>query len=54
VEYQLTEDGRRLKPVVEVMREFGLWLKTRPELEPENPELAAVEEAQAVVLLSDA
>lgn len=54
VEYQLTEDGQRLKPVVEVMRDFGLWLKTRPELEPENPELAAVEEAQAVVLLSDA
>jgi DNA-binding HxlR family transcriptional regulator len=54
VEYQLTEDGQRLKPVVEVMRDFGLWLKTRPELEPENPQLAAVEEAQAVVLLSDA
>jgi DNA-binding HxlR family transcriptional regulator len=27
VEYRLTEDGERLRPVVEVMREFGLWLK---------------------------
>jgi DNA-binding HxlR family transcriptional regulator len=27
VEYQLTEDGDRLRPVVGVMREFGLWLK---------------------------
>jgi DNA-binding HxlR family transcriptional regulator len=45
VEYRLTEDGRRLKPVVEVMRDFGLWLKTRPELQSENPELAGVENA---------
>ncbi|MBN3855835.1 helix-turn-helix transcriptional regulator [Paraburkholderia sp. Ac-20340] len=30
VEYRLTEDGTRLLPVVEVMREFGLWLKARP------------------------
>ncbi|WP_322045529.1 helix-turn-helix domain-containing protein [Paraburkholderia sp. J67] len=29
VEYRLTEDGLRLLPVVEVMREFGLWLKGR-------------------------
>ncbi|WP_423382190.1 winged helix-turn-helix transcriptional regulator [Burkholderia sp. LMG 32019] len=29
VEYDLTADGDRLRPVVEVMREFGLWLKTR-------------------------
>lgn len=29
VEYQLTEEGERLKPVVEVMRTFGLWLKAR-------------------------
>lgn len=29
VEYELTEDGRRLEPVVEVMREFGLWVKSR-------------------------
>ncbi len=27
VEYQLTEDGDRLRPVVEVMKEFGMWLK---------------------------
>ncbi|MBV4519388.1 helix-turn-helix transcriptional regulator [Pseudomonas sp. SWRI74] len=27
VEYQLTEDGDRLRPVVSVMRDFGLWLK---------------------------
>jgi DNA-binding HxlR family transcriptional regulator len=30
VEYQLANDGERLKPVIEVMREFGLWLKSRP------------------------
>lgn len=30
VEYQLTDDGQRLRPVVEVMRDFGLWLKARP------------------------
>ncbi|MFT4247265.1 MAG: helix-turn-helix domain-containing protein [Pseudomonas sp.] len=29
VEYALTQDGLRLLPVVEVMREFGLWLKQR-------------------------
>ncbi|RAS20733.1 helix-turn-helix transcriptional regulator [Paraburkholderia bryophila] len=32
VEYQLTEDGERLRPVVEVMRNFGLWLKARSAL----------------------
>jgi len=30
VEYELTEDGRRLEPVVEVMKQFGLWIKSRP------------------------
>lgn len=29
VEYELTSDGARLAPVVEVMRTFGLWLKGR-------------------------
>ncbi|TRX76378.1 winged helix-turn-helix transcriptional regulator [Pseudomonas mangiferae] len=29
VEYALTEDGRRLEPVVAVMKTFGLWLKSR-------------------------
>ncbi|MGC1329833.1 winged helix-turn-helix transcriptional regulator [Pseudomonas sp.] len=29
VEYRLTADGERLKPVVEVMKTFGLWLKAR-------------------------
>ncbi|KUZ16647.1 HxlR family transcriptional regulator [Burkholderia diffusa] len=29
VEYDLTADGDRLRPVVEVMRAFGLWLKAR-------------------------
>lgn len=29
VEYALTDDGRRLQPVVEVMKEFGLWVKAR-------------------------
>ncbi len=46
VEYQLTEDGQRLRPVVEVMRDFGLWLKSRPELEPESSELDAVGSCQ--------
>jgi DNA-binding HxlR family transcriptional regulator len=35
VEYRLTEDGQRLRPVVEVMRDFGLWLKGRAERESE-------------------
>ncbi len=30
VEYQLTEDGQCLRKVVEVVKEFGLWLKARP------------------------
>ena len=29
VEYALTEDGMRLKAVVSVVQEFGLWLKLR-------------------------
>jgi DNA-binding HxlR family transcriptional regulator len=29
VEYSLTEDGARLKKVVAVVKEFGLWLKDR-------------------------
>ncbi|AYG60347.1 winged helix-turn-helix transcriptional regulator [Rhizobium jaguaris] len=29
VEYALTEDGKRLKNVVTVIQEFGLWLKQR-------------------------
>ncbi|ABO56922.1 helix-turn-helix transcriptional regulator [Burkholderia vietnamiensis] len=29
VEYDLSVDGDRLRPVVETMREFGLWLKAR-------------------------
>ncbi|WP_413398592.1 winged helix-turn-helix transcriptional regulator [Pseudomonas sp. 1P02AnB] len=29
VEYELTADGRRLEPVVAVMKTFGLWLKAR-------------------------
>lgn len=29
VEYALTTDGQRLLPVVEVMKEFGLWLKEK-------------------------
>jgi DNA-binding HxlR family transcriptional regulator len=46
VQYELTEDGARLAPVVEVMRDFGLWVKSRPmtlqtpepySLEHENP-----------------
>jgi DNA-binding HxlR family transcriptional regulator len=29
VEYALTADGERMKPVVSVMMDFGLWLKER-------------------------
>ncbi|EJJ29077.1 winged helix-turn-helix transcriptional regulator [Rhizobium sp. CF142] len=29
VEYRLTEDGKRLVPVVKVMQEFGKWLLER-------------------------
>lgn len=29
VEYRLTDDGLRVRPVVAVMKEFGLWLKSR-------------------------
>ena len=27
VEYELTEDGNRMRPVVDVMQAFGVWLK---------------------------
>lgn len=29
VEYKLTDEGRRLQPDVEVMKQFGLWVKSR-------------------------
>ncbi|HZG20749.1 MAG TPA: helix-turn-helix domain-containing protein [Herbaspirillum sp.] len=29
VEYELTAEGQRLIPVVNVMKEFGLWLKEK-------------------------
>jgi DNA-binding HxlR family transcriptional regulator len=29
VEYALTADGERLRPIVKVMMDFGLWLKAR-------------------------
>lgn len=31
VEYRLSEEGERLRPVVEVVKAFGLWLKGRDE-----------------------
>ena len=30
VEYCLSEEGQRLRKIVEVLKEFGLWLKDRP------------------------
>ena len=30
VEYCLSVEGERLRPVVEVVKTFGLWLKARP------------------------
>ena len=32
VEYCLSTDGDRLRPVVDVVKTFGLWLKARPEV----------------------
>lgn len=29
VEYALTEDGKRLEKVIGIVRDFGLWLKSR-------------------------
>lgn len=31
VEYCLTTEGQRLRKIVEVLQEFGLWLKGRPQ-----------------------
>lgn len=31
VEYCLSEEGQRLRKIVEVLKEFGLWLKDRPQ-----------------------
>ncbi|MET3434502.1 DNA-binding HxlR family transcriptional regulator [Herbaspirillum seropedicae] len=36
VEYEVTEDGKRLEPVVKVMKEFGLWLKERDAVRAAN------------------
>ncbi|CAG2314049.1 MULTISPECIES: winged helix-turn-helix transcriptional regulator [Burkholderia] len=44
VEYDLTADGDRLRPVVDVMREFGLWLKARDVLADAIPDTAAAPE----------
>ena len=41
VEYDLTADGERLRPVVDVMREFGLWLKARDAHVDAMPDTAA-------------
>ncbi|MCA7949310.1 helix-turn-helix transcriptional regulator [Burkholderia seminalis] len=46
VEYDLTADGDRLRPVVEVMREFGLWLKARDEQADPTPDTAAAIETR--------
>lgn len=37
VQYQLTEDGQRLRKVVEVVKEFGLWLKARHTTDAPQP-----------------
>ncbi|GAA0903646.1 helix-turn-helix domain-containing protein [Rothia nasimurium] len=37
VDYQLTEDGLRLLPVVDAMKGFGMWLKQRNADESVNP-----------------
>lgn len=33
VEYALTSDGERLKPLLEMLHTFGHWLKARPQSE---------------------
>ncbi|MDP9649776.1 winged helix-turn-helix transcriptional regulator [Paraburkholderia caledonica] len=45
VEYRLTSNGERLKPVIEVMREFGLWLKGRAILDSQQADLECAEDA---------
>jgi DNA-binding HxlR family transcriptional regulator len=40
VEYGLTADGQRLRKVVEVLKEFGLWLKQEQQLSPDQAKLA--------------
>jgi DNA-binding HxlR family transcriptional regulator len=40
VEYCLTADGQRLRKVVEVLKEFGLWLKQEQQQNPEQAKLA--------------
>ncbi|WP_282348302.1 helix-turn-helix domain-containing protein [Pseudomonas sp. PS01301] len=42
VEYELTVEGRRLEPVVEVMKHFGLWVKGRESVGSEIPTDAAM------------
>lgn len=37
VEYHLSEEGQRLRKIVEVLKEFGLWLKDRPSLSGDAP-----------------
>jgi len=38
VEYCLSAEGERLRPVVDVVKTFGLWLKARPAFEPSIPD----------------
>jgi DNA-binding HxlR family transcriptional regulator len=42
VEYELTVEGRRLEPVVEVMKHFGLWVKGRESVGSKIPIDAAM------------
>jgi hypothetical protein len=46
MEYELTEEGDRLRPVVGVMRESGLWLK-----QSGKPLMADDQDSQARSLL---
>jgi len=36
VEYSLTSDGERLKPLLEMLHTFGRWLKARPPREADD------------------
>jgi DNA-binding HxlR family transcriptional regulator len=54
VEYRLSQDGERMKPVVAVMRDFGLWLKSRRQHDLGNPEFASAEDGGAMLLSTGA
>ena len=41
VEYALTREGERLKPLLDMLHSFGRWLKARPPRDVAGPEAAS-------------